>query len=128
MKNISLTLVALLLTTISYTASEVPPKKYNDGPYILIEDDKFITYTIVEGELIAHEAKKEDPLTVKLPGAKEVILDPASAFEDSASTTFQSDQPIVAISDIHGMIYLNSFYNPTKSSIGSSTGPSAKEI
>lgn len=102
MKNISLTIIALILATISYAANDIPPQKYNDGPYILIEDDKFVTYTIVEGELIAQEVKKDAPLTVELPRSKKVVLDPAAAFEASPSTIYLSDEPIVAISDVHG--------------------------
>jgi len=102
MKYIYLTIATFLLYTIGNATPDVPPQKFNDGPYVLIEDDKLVAYSVVDGALDSVATQKDKPFTIEISKSKRISINPSDNWKETPSTSYTSDEPIVAISDIHG--------------------------
>jgi len=101
MKTLYLSIIALLVFNIVEANISEPPIKYNDGPYIIIEKDKCVSYLVVEGILNQQELAKNTPSFIEIPFSKTLEINPNKEFE-IPQTKYESEEPIVAISDIHG--------------------------
>ncbi len=102
MKTIYIALIILCSTTLARTVDSATSIKFNDGPYVMIEADSFVTYYVVEGQLKRHPSPKDAPFAIDLSPSVTIDLDPSIGWAHIPTTSYVSDEPIVAISDIHG--------------------------
>lgn len=79
-----------------------PPKKYNDGPYLLFEEDSIVQYDVVEGQLKRKALANTNELVIDLDSKTKFTVSPDDGWTSVDATKYSTDQPIVAISDIHG--------------------------
>ncbi|WP_199610084.1 metallophosphoesterase [Flocculibacter collagenilyticus] len=93
---VGLVLFINLLMSISAAAQSINTNPFNDGPYILIEGDKFISKSIENGKVIVQRSEQTFPTDFA-----------------AEATYYQGVTHIAAISDIHGQhdIFLNILKN-----------------
>lgn len=99
------TLLTLLLgMTIHMVIANptTPPKEYNDGPYILLEEDSLVKYEVVQGQLERKSFDNSASFIVDIDDNNQTKVTPSDAWTSVDATIIRSEEPIVAISDIHG--------------------------
>ncbi|MBT8218369.1 MAG: metallophosphoesterase [Bacteroidia bacterium] len=79
-----------------------PVAEYNDGPYIFLESTVHQTVWVAGGELKQKNYPKGELIEFEEPALPSITVSPATKWTSKARTKYKTDQPIVALSDIHG--------------------------
>jgi len=99
------TLIALLFSLSFHTAVAMetnPPRDYNDGPYLLFEEDSIVNYEVAGGQLVRKAYDKASVLELEIGSEVKTEVSPSDEWTAIDPTILESNESIVAISDIHG--------------------------
>lgn len=96
-------LLSFIISGAVFASTPVTPKvSYNDGPYIFLEKEANKTIWVAEGELKERAFPMGESFEFKEPSLPAINIIASTKWESKTKTKYKTEQPIVALSDIHG--------------------------